>query len=109
MNSAVKTDGTLWSWGQGGGGRLGDNTTVSKSSPVQIGSLTTWAQVDVGGYVGSAVKTDGTLWSWGANSDGQLGDGTVVVKSSPVQIGSSTSWTFVSVGGSHSLALLGVT
>jgi alpha-tubulin suppressor-like RCC1 family protein len=39
---AVKTDGTLWSWGDGNFGVLGTNDTIDKSSPVQIGALTTW-------------------------------------------------------------------
>ena len=40
--SAIKTDGTLWSWGYNSDGRLGDGTTVSKSSPIQVGNLTKW-------------------------------------------------------------------
>jgi alpha-tubulin suppressor-like RCC1 family protein len=53
-SAAVKTDGTLWTWGNGSIGRLGDGTTVSKSSPVQIGALTDWVAVDTGP---SAVNT----------------------------------------------------
>ena len=45
---AIKSDGTLWGWGANGQGRLGDGTTVSKSSPVQIGSLTNWKYVTCG-------------------------------------------------------------
>jgi alpha-tubulin suppressor-like RCC1 family protein len=73
-------------------GRLGDGTTVAKSSPVQIGSLTDWAYVFAGYQHSHAIKTDGTLWSWGSNNVGRLGDGTLVNKSSPVQIGSLTDW-----------------
>jgi alpha-tubulin suppressor-like RCC1 family protein len=39
---AVKTDGTLWTWGNNQSGELGDGTTTSKSSPIQVGSGTTW-------------------------------------------------------------------
>jgi alpha-tubulin suppressor-like RCC1 family protein len=46
---AVKTDGTLWAWGENLFGQLGDNTLTPKSSPVQIGSLTSWHQVSGGG------------------------------------------------------------
>ena len=42
---ALKTDGTLWGWGLNTNGKLGDGTTVGKSSPVQIGQLTNWKQV----------------------------------------------------------------
>jgi alpha-tubulin suppressor-like RCC1 family protein len=42
MVSAIKTDGTLWGWGYNLGGNLGNGSSVSYSSPVQIGSLTNW-------------------------------------------------------------------
>jgi alpha-tubulin suppressor-like RCC1 family protein len=63
---ARKTDGTLWAWGAGGGGRLGDNTIISKSSPVQIPG-TAWNDISAGnnGSHSLARKTDGTLWAWG--------------------------------------------
>jgi alpha-tubulin suppressor-like RCC1 family protein len=43
-NLAIKTDGTLWSWG-GNGGRLGLGDTADRSSPVQIGGLTNWSTI----------------------------------------------------------------
>ena len=93
--SAIKTDGTLWSWGWNNFGELGDNTTVNKSSPVQIGTLTNWASVAAGYGFKLSVKTDGTLWSWGYNANGGLGDGTTINRSSPVQIGTLTNWSKV--------------
>jgi alpha-tubulin suppressor-like RCC1 family protein len=62
---AIKTDGTMWSWGIGGAGRLGHNDAINRSSPVQIGALTTWSQIAGGSAHSLAIKTDGTLWSWG--------------------------------------------
>lgn len=106
---AIKTDGTLWVWGDNSKGQLGDSTVVSKSSPIQIGTDTNWAYVNgAWGFNSFAVKTDGTLWSWGANtgtSGGMLGDGTVVSKSSPIQIGALTNWSKISVGLDHVIAL----
>ena len=94
LTHAVKTDGTLWGWGYTGSrGGLGDNTIVNKSSPVQLGSLTTWANVYNAKYNGCAVKTDGTLWGWGRNFQGEIGNSTFrVVYSSPVQVGALTTW-----------------
>ena len=108
--ASVKTDGTLWTWGRntnfsGSTGQLGDGTTINRSSPVQIGALTNWAQVSAGSYLTASIKTDGTLWTWGFNSSGQLGDGTVINKSSPVQIGALTNWAQVSAGGVHTAAV----
>lgn len=109
LNSfAIKTDGTLWSWGYNAGasaGMLGDGTTVSRSSPVQVGTLTNWSKVNVGFGHALALKTDGTLWAWGLNSSGQLGNGLFVAKSSPIQIGAGTNWMTLGTAGYASLAL----
>jgi alpha-tubulin suppressor-like RCC1 family protein len=97
--AAIRSDGALFTWGSGSSGALGSNATVSRSSPVQVGT-SSWIQV--AGYrtgnslpAFSAIRSDGALFTWGVNQDGQLGDGTTVIKSSPVQIGTS-SWTIVS-------------
>jgi len=44
-NAVIKTDGTLWCWGGGSNGSNGDGTTTNRSSPVKIGTLTTWTDV----------------------------------------------------------------
>jgi alpha-tubulin suppressor-like RCC1 family protein len=57
----------LYSWGDNGFGQLGQNTsiTLDRSSPVQVGSLTTWDKVAGGlGLHSAAIKSDGTLWMW---------------------------------------------
>jgi len=98
--AAVKTDGTLWTWGYNGYGELGTGTTTSKSSPVTTaGGGTNWNQVSVGTNISAAIKTDGTLWTWGRNENGQLGDGTTTSKSSPgTTAGGGTTWKQVSMG-----------
>ena len=73
---AIKTNGTLWGWGDNGSGQLGDGTTVEKDSPEQIGTDDDWAVVTAGEGHTLAIKTNGTLWAWGNNELGQLGDGT---------------------------------
>ena len=99
---AIKTDGTLWMWGRGhapapgssGGhaGYLAQNNQTNYSSPVQVGSETTWANATFGYYTAMATKTDGTLWVWGRNGSGELGQNTVGdPRSSPVQI-PGTNW-----------------
>ena len=90
--AALKTDGTLWTWGANGNGSLGLGDTTNRSSPVQVGALTTWKYIATPTNGTQAVKTDGTLWSWGGNYQGQLGDGTTTSRSSPVQVGSLTNW-----------------
>ena len=97
---ALKTDGTIWAWGDNARGGLGQNNTTLYSSPVQIGASTDWAYISIGGDTFYAVKTNGTLWSWGGNNYGQLGISTPVGqnKSSPVQVGALTTWAKVFAG-----------
>ena len=94
QSAGLKSDGTLWMWGVASCGSLGDNTLVSKSSPVQIPG-TQWTDISLGLLSNFARKSDGTLWSWGGNSSGQLGQNDRVVRSSPVQI-PGTQWVEIS-------------
>jgi hypothetical protein len=96
--TAIKTDGTLWSWGRNNQGALGQNDATYKSSPVQIGALTNWASISQGDLGCAAIKTDGTLWMWGRNTEGQLGQNSTVTTSSPVQVGALTDWASASFG-----------
>ena len=90
---AIKTTGTLWSWGSGVDGQLGQNDTVYRSSPTQVGTDTTWSFVFAAAQVGVSVKTDGTLWAWGRNEYGVLGQNNTTHYSSPKQIGTDTTWS----------------
>jgi alpha-tubulin suppressor-like RCC1 family protein len=98
--AAIKTDGTLWTWGRNSYGQLGDNTTSSRSSPTTVsGGGTNWKQVSSGAQHTVAIKTDGTLWTCGYNFHGQLGDGTTGNRSSPATTaGRGTNWKQVAGG-----------
>ena len=96
---AIKTDGTLWSWGTNLDGQLGLNDSgIRRSSPVQVGTNTNWSLISIGNYFSAAIKTDGTLWLWGKNHYGQLGRNDRVYRSSPTQVGTATNWSKISVG-----------
>ena len=105
--AAIKTDGTLWTWGQGIYGQLGDNTATSKSTPVTtFAGGTNWKQVSAGAFHSAAIKTDGTLWTWGYGTEGRLGDNTVTNKSTPVTtFAGGTNWKQVSAGYHHCAAI----
>jgi alpha-tubulin suppressor-like RCC1 family protein len=45
---AIKTDGTVWSWGDNDQGQLGLNDIILRSSPVQVGASTSWYKVSSG-------------------------------------------------------------
>jgi len=107
---AIKTDGTMWSWGDDDSGLTGQNTNgVNRSSPVQIGSLTTWEKVfPAYGIFAFAIKADKTLWAWGNGDKGELGnnDSGTVRLSSPTQIGSLTAWTYIGAGQEDAFGLV---
>ena len=104
----LKTTGTIWSCGVNSYGQLGQGDSgngTHRSSPVQIGALTTWSDIACGYEYTLAVKTDGTLWAWGRNNYGQLGQGDITNVSSPVQIGALTDWLYVNCGRDASYAI----
>jgi len=107
ITAAIKTDGTLWTWGRNNQGQLGDNTTTNRSTPVTtFAGGSNWKQVSCGGYFISAIKTDGTLWTWGFNSSGQLGDNTTTTRSTPVTtFAGGSNWKQVSGASSHTAAI----
>ena len=101
---AVRTNGSLWTWGPNATGQLGQGDEVDRSSPTQVGGLLTWAKVSGGTRAGAAIKTDNSLWIWGNNGNGQLGQGTTGIPiKSPVQI--AGSWSSVALGdnGEHAI------
>jgi alpha-tubulin suppressor-like RCC1 family protein len=101
----LKSDGTLWAWGNNSNGQLGDLTLLAKNSPVQVGTDNKWVSIAAGGSHSLGLKSDGTLWSWGNNVNGQLGDASILQKTSPVQVGIENRWVSISAGSSHSLGL----
>lgn len=91
---ALKSDGTLWAWGNNSHGQLGDGTMVNQDAPEQIGTDTDWASIAGGNY--AALKTDGTLWQIGSVL--QPPDGSYSSQTTPVQIGTASDWKSVAPG-----------
>lgn len=100
---AIKTDGSLWSWGSNNFGVLGDGTTTCRCSPVrEFSSSTDWCCASAADNFTTAIKTTGTLWSWGSNAGGRLGIGSTLNTfqfCSPVrEFSSSVDWVSASNG-----------
>jgi alpha-tubulin suppressor-like RCC1 family protein/chitodextrinase len=113
---ALKTDGTVWSWGDNAYNQLGDGTTSMKTTPSEVKASSTEnlnniTAISAGDYFNLALKSDGTVLSWGLNDKGQLGDGTTINSSYPVQVkglngdGILQGIIAISAGGNHALAL----
>ena len=100
-SAAIKTDGSLWTWGFNSAGALGDNSVVQKQSPVQVTGGLLWADVADGSQAMCGITTTGALYSWGSNSNGGLGQNNTINRSNPTQVGTDTTWSSVAMGGTN--------
>ena len=105
-SAALKSNGTLWTWGSNWKGQLGDGTNIDRNTPTRIGVDSDWLAISAGALHTIALKSDGTLWTWGDNEYSQLGDGTgIISRYTPTRIGTDTDWIEIAGGGTHTLAL----
>jgi alpha-tubulin suppressor-like RCC1 family protein len=111
FNLAVKSDGTVWAWGMGTSGQMGNGATTNCNSPVQVsnsqpgGAINNPKQISCGYTYGVALSTDGTVWTWGTGSHGELGNGTTGFSYTPVQVTGLSNVAAISSGWKHTLAL----
>lgn len=111
---ALKSDGTLWAWGENLHGQLGKGPAYSagksrryakQAFPEPSAPGTDWKQVAAGGTHSVALKRDGTLWAWGNNWAGQLGIGSTNKEVHEItQIGAGTNWTKIWAAGLQNVA-----
>lgn len=73
VTAAIKTDGSLWMWGDNRTAQLGNGALTDSSVPIKV--MDDVVAVSVGAWMTAAIKSDGSLWTWGANHYGQLGNG----------------------------------
>lgn len=112
---ALKSDGTVWSFGENFNGQLGrtdDNGNPSHPAhptPAQIPGLADVVAIAAGSNHSLALKSDGTAWAFGNNDGGQLGNPTNSCSNqatpTPTQIGTFTDVTAISAGYEFSLVL----
>jgi alpha-tubulin suppressor-like RCC1 family protein len=128
---ALKSDGTVWTWGDNSEGQLGIGSLADSSTPVQVCAvgesvgcetfLENVVAVRAGYLFSTALLEDGTLVSWGRNSDGELGTGDQTQRQIPDRVCAvGASWpctedngnllsgviAFASGGGGHTIAIL---
>ncbi|GAB5466907.1 MAG: hypothetical protein Kapaf2KO_23430 [Candidatus Kapaibacteriales bacterium] len=99
---ALKSNGTLWSWGWNTSGQLGLSDTLERNIPTQIGTDSDWVKISTWFVHSGAIKDDGSLWTWGDNGKGELGfDGEANL---PTLVDLGTDWEEISFGSSFSIA-----
>jgi alpha-tubulin suppressor-like RCC1 family protein/plastocyanin len=111
----LKSDGTVWAVGYGNYGGLGDGTTDSYDSPIQVknqngNDFTDVIEIAAGSNYTVYLKSDGTVWATGTNTYGQLGDGTQNARYNPVQVKHADGTVLseivgISAGSYHTLYL----
>jgi alpha-tubulin suppressor-like RCC1 family protein len=113
--AAIKTDGTLWTWGDGSYGRLGNTQTTDRSTPITtFAGGTNWKQVACGYRHTAAIKTDGTLWTWGYENNGALGNNRIdpffpaSIVSPITTFAGGTDWKQVTCAYQHTAAIKSV-
>lgn len=103
---ALKTDGSLWTWGDNRYGQMGQGTRDHELEPVRIGTENDWASVYGGVHHVLAVKEDGTVWAWGLNEYQTI---PVEAKERDVRVPAraqlSRNWQVISGGWRHTLGL----
>jgi alpha-tubulin suppressor-like RCC1 family protein len=116
---ALRSDGTVWTWGENNANQLGDDSGHPNSqTPVEVvgpsgsGHLSGVVAVAAGAEHSVALRNDGSVWTWGGNSQDQLGDGlSGATASTPVQVvgvgnvGKLTQAVAISAGGYFTTAL----
>jgi alpha-tubulin suppressor-like RCC1 family protein len=105
---ALKSDGTVWTWGLNTYGQLGlGYTNGFRNMPTKITTLTGVTKIAAGNIHTICLKSDGTVWTCGRNLSAQLGDGTTTQRATPVLVGGLSGIVDIAVGaeGSHNLAL----
>ncbi|MDM8556261.1 choice-of-anchor D domain-containing protein [Desulfococcaceae bacterium HSG7] len=110
---ALKTDGTVWTWGSNSNGQLGHGTSGTgqkEMKPEQV-SISDVIAIAAGKYHTVVLKNDKTVWAYGSNDDGQLGNSSYVSSITPVQVVTNSSGTSltniiaISAGFAHTIAL----
>jgi len=105
---AVTTGGGAKCWGYNQYGQLGDGTTTSSSTAVDVLGLTSGVATVTGGtYYSCALMADGAVGCWGRNDSGQLGDGTTIDRPAPATVSGLTDVTMLAGGVSRTCAVTG--
>ncbi|WP_162126641.1 T9SS type A sorting domain-containing protein [Flavobacterium phycosphaerae] len=102
---ALKTNGTLWCWGDGGAGQTGHDPVLGFTSSELNQIPGSWKAMAGGSRYSMGIKTDGTLWQWGNNNITEINPSATNYSYIPVQLGTATNWESISCGNYHAVAL----
>ena len=64
---ALKSDGTVWTWGANHQGQLGDGSLTNRALPAAVPRLGNVSMIAAGSFFTLALRSDGTVWAFGTN------------------------------------------
>lgn len=104
---ALKPDGTVWCWGLGLFGILGQGGSNYDSScvPLQVVDISCVTAISAGADHTLALLSDGTVMGWGESNCGQIGYGGGLSTTEPLPALDMTDVVAIAAGSSHSLFL----
>jgi alpha-tubulin suppressor-like RCC1 family protein len=102
---ALKSDGTVWIWGDPYFGRSGVDARFKPKTPTQMEGISDVTSVAAGRSHVVALKSDGTVWTWGCNEHGQLGNGGISDRYVPGSVNGLKDVTAIRAGLGYSMAL----
>jgi alpha-tubulin suppressor-like RCC1 family protein len=102
---ALRSDGTVMTWGGDGAGQLGTGRLPFSTTPGLVVGLDSVKSIGAGVTHSLAVRSDGTVWAWGANGEGQLGVRSNTDRARAAQVQGISNVISVCGGDSYSLAL----
>jgi WD40 repeat protein len=104
---AVTKLGRLSCWGNNEHGQLGDGTTTSRSTPVEVAGLSGGVKAATLGWGHTCALTlDGAVKCWGYNKNGELGNGSTADGGVPMDVQSLGSGvTAIAAGDDHNCAV----
>lgn len=85
-HSLARVGSTVWSWGRGGTGQLGNGQTANQTFAAPIGTRSAFITIGAAGDSSFGVQAGGAAWAWGDSADGRLGDGTTSARLVPVAV-----------------------
>lgn len=100
----LRANGTLWCWGLNNYSQVGDGTTTTRTSPVQIGTAS-WSDIAAGQQHACGIQTNGRLYCWGRNDYGRLGTGNTTIQRTPFLVDANSTWSQVTTGYTYSCGI----